>query len=330
MATKLTTYSLPAALKELPKRILIAKWGDNPNVNAPLKMGAKTMTYAATLAKARGHERIALDYQHNTVPGSPAHKESTEPRKVAAYGTLDLVEGDGAYLVIDAYTPSGLENAAEFSDVSPAVERDENGEILFFHSVGLCRNGAVDGLEFQTFEVEFEVKAEEPEAKPAAADMAAQVEALTKALDALTTKLADMQAKLDAMKPAADAVPVETFTAATTQITAIGVRLDAMERKAQIDELKASAAVAGKLWIFSADQEKTLTPDTMRDILARMPKTVSTQRQTKIETFTPAPNADSPARAEKIRARAAELQAKDKSLSHTRAWEQAEREIPVT
>ena len=174
MATKLTTYSLPAALKELPKRILIAKWGDNPNVNAPLKMGAKTMTYAATLAKARGHERIALDYQHNTVPGSPAHKESTEPRKVAAYGTLDLVEGDGAYLVIDAYTPSGLENAAEFSDVSPAVERDENGEILFFHSVGLCRNGAVDGLEFQTFEVEFEVKAEEPEAKPAPKPKAAK------------------------------------------------------------------------------------------------------------------------------------------------------------
>lgn len=332
MATKLTTYSVRDAAKGLPTRIQILKWGDNKNVNQPLKMGPKTMTFAPRLAKARGHDRIALDFQHNTVPGSPAFKESTEPRKVAAYGTVELIEGDGAYLNIETYTPAGQENAAEYLDVSPAVELDENGEVIFFHSVALCRQGAVEGLELPTFEVEFEAEIEKPEGEdPPEGDLASQIKTLTDALAAMTAKVAELQAKLEAMKPAEAPADVATFTA---RLDAIEKIAGAAARERAVDRLKADAANAGKIWIFSAQEETELPLETMKGLVERLPKSVSVARQTttRTATFVAAPAAaEDPALAGKIRAKADEIQKANPRKPYATCWAEAEKAVtPAT
>lgn len=336
MKSKLTTFKVEGSAAELPQRLKVLNWGDNANTNRPLKVGTKTMTYAPALAKARGHEKIALDYQHNTVPGTPANKESTEPRKVAAYGRIELVQDEGAFFVVDAYTPSGKENAKEFADLSVAVEQDENGEVLFFHSVALCRQGSVEGIEFGTYEVDFESEAEEPKPEdkpePKAEDkqdeMKAALATMTEQLNALSSKLTELEAKIASLPPAP---PVETFTAQGTRLADLEARVAAGERAAGIDKLKTTTAAAGKIWIFSADDEAKLDLATMAAIVERSPRSVSTRRQTNIETFTSSPDAkaEDPVRVGKIRTRAAELRAANPSLSFPRAWEQASAEIPA-
>jgi hypothetical protein len=98
--------------------------------------------------RALGFDRVALDFEHNTVPGSPEYERTKEPRDIAAYGTPKLIAGDGLYLEALDWTPSGKVNAKNFADLSPTVARTEDGRVTFVHSAGLVRNGSVFDLSF--------------------------------------------------------------------------------------------------------------------------------------------------------------------------------------
>ncbi len=146
---KLISFAIANGARDaanLPNRLKLLAWGRNETVKGPVTVGPKTLKQLAANQARVGFDKIALDYNHQTVPSSPNYRP--DPVQVAAYGTPEVVDGDGLYLNISDWTPSGRENAANYHDLSPTPQLDENGEVIFLHSVALCRQGAVDGLTF--------------------------------------------------------------------------------------------------------------------------------------------------------------------------------------
>jgi len=138
---------------DLPKRIKVLNWGENPNVTGTPVVVGDALARAVKLP-LYAWRRVPLDFQHNTVPGTDAYKESKEPREVAGYGDIEVIPGDGVYLTMQSWTPKGLATAHNFACVSatPCIGKAQHtpaqGNVLGITSVALCRNGAVPGMDF--------------------------------------------------------------------------------------------------------------------------------------------------------------------------------------
>jgi phage I-like protein len=137
-----------AGLKSPPERLLIAKWGLNESVNGNFRVGEKTAKFLPALQKLLGFDTVKLDFEHNTVPGTAAYKADKEPRNIAADARLAVVPGEGIYAEGLKWTPHGVKSVTEglHSDLSPTIKTDDDGEVVFIHSAGLCRQGAVTDL----------------------------------------------------------------------------------------------------------------------------------------------------------------------------------------
>ena len=134
------------AAEELPKRLKLLNWGVNETVKGPVKVGDETVRSLAVNQASQGYDFVALDYNHNSLPGHPNYQK--DPREVAAYGAVEVVKDDGLYITGIVYTPSGLEKAANYRDLSPTPLLNKEGEVIFLHSVALCPQGAVKDLSF--------------------------------------------------------------------------------------------------------------------------------------------------------------------------------------
>lgn len=151
-ATLLRGYGLTVDLSAktaegLPKRMKVLNWGENPNARGKrVYVGKKLL--AALSAPAYPFRKIPLDYEHNTLAGTPAHAESQEPRRVAGFATVECIEGEGVFLNVEAWTPDGIANAANYCDLSAAAVTDAAGEVCMIPSAALCRCGAVEGMDF--------------------------------------------------------------------------------------------------------------------------------------------------------------------------------------
>ena len=142
-----TEVALSADAAKLPKRIKILNWGDNPNCHGK-RVNVGPLFAKCLAAATYPYRKVALDFEHNTFPGTAAYKESQEPRPVAGFGTVEVVEGKGVYLTMSAWTPEGEKNAVNFADVSAGAVTDKEGNVVAVASVALCRAGAVDGMDF--------------------------------------------------------------------------------------------------------------------------------------------------------------------------------------
>ena len=142
----------PEQKTSLPKALKVLNLGANSTRKGIVRVGERTRQLLALNQTKYGYDQVALDYEHNTVFGTPAYKESKEPRAVAGFFKPELRE-DGLWIACGTYTPDGVENALNFPDLSPCVQLDENGEVVFLHSVALCRQGAVDGLGFYSVDL---------------------------------------------------------------------------------------------------------------------------------------------------------------------------------
>lgn len=136
------------ASESLPARIKLLNWGRNDSTRGPVILDESSVAALAVNQRSLGFDRVALDYEHNTVPGSTEYERTKEPRDVAAYGVPKLIPGDGLYLEALDWTPSGKSNAKNFADLSPTVGRTDDGRVTFVHSAGLVRNGSVFDLSF--------------------------------------------------------------------------------------------------------------------------------------------------------------------------------------
>ena len=139
--------SLSADAAQLPRRIKVLNWGDNPNCHGK-RVNVGALFVKCLNADTYPYRKVALDFEHNTFPGTAAYKESKEPRPVAGFGTIEAVEGDGVYITMSSWTPDGEKMAANYADVSAGAVTDDDGNLIAVASVALCRTGAVDGMDF--------------------------------------------------------------------------------------------------------------------------------------------------------------------------------------
>ena len=139
-----------AAMKsgKLPSRLKLLNWGENPTVQGPVIVDEVCMEVFSANQRSLGFERVALDFEHNTVPGAPEYERTKEPRDIAAQGTPRILRGDGLYLEELTWFNLGKEKAPTYEDLSPAVKWDASNRLIFMHSTALTRNGAVYGLTF--------------------------------------------------------------------------------------------------------------------------------------------------------------------------------------
>jgi len=130
---------------DLPKRMKVLNWGENPNARG-IRVFVGDKLAQALCAPNYPWRKVALDFEHNTLPGTPAYAESKEPRDVAGFCAVESVPGDGVYVVMSEWTKVGLEKAQMYTDLSASPVMDKSGEVVAILSVALCKCGAVEGI----------------------------------------------------------------------------------------------------------------------------------------------------------------------------------------
>ncbi|MEI9863606.1 MAG: phage protease [Limisphaerales bacterium] len=134
----------------LPTRLKILGWRVNETIDGAYSVGAKTITDLSANQKRLGFERVAIDFNHSTVPGTDTNEQFAKaghPPLIFGYGRVNALPGDGIWLEEITWTPLGVQHARNFEDLSPAL-KDDNREIIMIHSVALTPNGKVEGLQF--------------------------------------------------------------------------------------------------------------------------------------------------------------------------------------
>lgn len=148
VAPVVTPFSAPAdAASPLPTRVKVLAWGENPNARGKrVFVGEKFLESLSS--PTYPFAKIAIDFEHNTVPGTPEYERTREPRAVAGYGTVEYVRDEGIFLNVTRWTDEGLAHARDYEDLSAAPVCDAAGNVVALQSVALCRTGAVPGIEF--------------------------------------------------------------------------------------------------------------------------------------------------------------------------------------
>lgn len=130
----------------MPKRLRLLKWGVNATTEGDVVVNEATLAGFAAWQRKEGREEVALDFEHNTVEGTPEYARSQEPRPVAAFGKPVVVSGDGLYLENLSWTETGKANFGHYADLSAAPWLDGNRVVVGLHSGALCRAGAAYGI----------------------------------------------------------------------------------------------------------------------------------------------------------------------------------------
>lgn len=278
---------------ELPSRLRLLSWGDNPSVKGPVRISEVSRAAMEVGQPARGYETVALDFEHNTVPGSPEFNRTQEPRRVAGYGKPRVVPSDGLYLEDITWTPAGRAEAANFADLSPAVELDARGNVVFVHSAALTRNGAVEGLTF--FSVDQTIMSDTTAPAGATDKLTLASVAAALGLGAEATPAEVMQALHDlqaaAKQAAADDKPAkEALTSLSAAVASLRRAVEAQAERAEASEkgkVLALFAAEGKAPLsaegraYTAEELGALDLPTLRVLLANTPVTVALSARSK-------------------------------------------------
>ena len=266
---------LPAiAGKELPKRLLVAKWGRNeaPSKGVTFFVNETTVRELPKNQIAVGFDQPALDFEHNTLPGTEAYKADKEPRNIAATGAFSVVPGEGLYFTPSRWTPEGEKSVrgGHHPDISPALKFNNQGEVILAHSVALCRNGSVPDL--QVFSIDGELGAKVAALSPAPISTAMNHKELLCLILGLSATATDIEiataAKTFATNAASSAAGVQAFSSqlksATDSIAALQKRLDDQDRA----NITALAIRDGKIIPLSASK---LAIEDFRALVAELP-----------------------------------------------------------
>lgn len=250
--TTITHGALAAALSpeqreasgKLPVRLKLLSWGTNESVKGPIVLDVLSADRFAAEQRRRGKERVAIDFEHNTLPGTAAYEEAPEPRKVAGYGSPRVIPGDGLYLEDIAWTPAGIAEALNFEDISPAPYLDDERRVTGLHSTALVRNGAVEGLHFFSAE---EPAPTQPTEKSMNDEEKAELKALRESVESLSAGLKALSEKVEGLSAGGDTTDVEALSAS---VTALSGTIEGMQRDAIVD----AATREGKVIPLSAEE----------------------------------------------------------------------------
>lgn len=301
--------ALSADAAKLPRRIKVLNWGDNPNCHGRrVNVGP---LFAKCLSSAvYPYRQVALDFEHNTFPGTAAYKESREPRPVAGFGSIEVVEGRGVYLTMSSWTPEGERMAVNYADVSAGAVTDKDGNVVAVSSVALCRAGAVDGMDFVEAPLSGGVSSalsgiinnnnQEGQAMDFkallikslglgddATDEAIQA-ALAKALGRKPDE--NQEARQAAMSAAVKAAVAEAVKPIQGQVAALSAAAVAHEKR----DLVAEAAREGKVVALSADALAKLSVEDLKATIAKTAVTVPLSAKTPATVKETAPSGEVP------------------------------------
>ena len=265
----------------LPQRILVMPWGDSTTTEGQVIVNETTLKTLSAFNAARNWDRIALDFEHSSVPGSPTYKG--EPVKVAGYGTLELVSGEGIYLLMSSWTAEGKEYAAggHYGDLSPVVQVNKANEVIGLHSAALCRHGATPGLIFLSATIPTPTPTPTPKSmdpkKPNSADelLAALMSVLGLGADAQPADvLTAINSRLKAANPEEDTKVLSALQLLSTKIDAQDATIKLLSATHETSErgtILATAAREGKVVPAMA---KGLSIDQLKLLCAELPVTV--------------------------------------------------------
>lgn len=259
-----------AAGAELPRRMMILRWGENPNANG------KTVRVGQRLLDALADpdcpfSEVALDFEHNTVPGTPEYQHTAEPRAVAGYGRIVAEEGVGVFLEMERWTPEGEKMAHHYQDLSAAPVCDKAGNVVAIASVALCRTGAVPGITFSPSPLSSQPQPNTQQETQTMDFKAILIRLLGLPEDASDGAIAKA-AEEKQQKPAQPAAPEPEGGVAP-----LAARIDALERRADEAEKAAileKARAEGKVVALAADALAALTPAQLRETVEKTPATV--------------------------------------------------------
>ena len=291
--------SLSADAAKLPRRIKVLNWGDNPNSHGK-RVNVGPLFAKCLSAETYPYRKVALDFEHNTFPGTAAYKESKEPRPVAGFGTIEAVEGEGVFITMSSWTPDGEKMAANYADVSAGAVTDDDGNLIAVASVALCRTGAVDGMDFVEaprsggvssalsgiINQEGGLKPAAPIQKGTAMDYKALLlKALGLGEDATDEAIQAAVAKVAEKKPEEDAAALSAAvkTAVAEAVKPIEEKVAALSAAAVAHEkadLIAEAAREGKVIALGADAIGKITVEDLKATIAKTPVTVPLNAKT--------------------------------------------------
>lgn len=130
----------------MPSQLLLLRRGDNPSSKGTFRVTDVTVRVFDSVMRQLGRDRVAVDFEHNTLKGTPAYEKSREPRPIAAKGR-PVLTALGIELCDLEWTTTGKKMAEHFADLSPAVIH-QDGIVMGVDSAGLVRNGAIYDLSF--------------------------------------------------------------------------------------------------------------------------------------------------------------------------------------
>jgi phage I-like protein len=267
--------------KALPERLKLLSWGRNETVKGPVTVGPQTLKQLSANQKSFGFDHIALDYNHQTVPSSPNFKK--DPVEVAAYGVPEVIEGDGLYLNITEWTESGRQHAGSYRDLSPTPQLNDDGEVIFLHSVALCRQGAVDGLTFYSASFLNPASLQPHTAMPTPAlDPKTSLVTLLKTLGVtLPDNPTDAQIIDAATNFKPNMAATATMTPELKKFEERLVSLEAGNQNAARAAIVERATSAGKVIPLSVEEINQLSPAVLSSMVEKLPATVPLDSRTK-------------------------------------------------
>ena len=268
----LKTADKAAFGETLPGKVRFLKWGRNDTTKGPFILDDYSAQILPLNQKALGFDRVALDFEHNTVPGTPEYERTQEPRPVAGYGAVTIVPGDGLYLDALNWTPGGQANARNYEDLSGALAKDSQDRVIFVHSVGLVRNGATPDVHLLSARALTQSTPNEPKRMPEL-----NLDTLATSVTKLSTDLASLTQKLGALE-------TQLAGAKAPDLTPLSARLDTLEaslkstataqQAEQRAQLIAAASRDGKVIPLSAESIAKLDVTTLNELVAGLPKNV--------------------------------------------------------
>lgn len=136
------------SIKVLPSKVKLLNWGENKTTVGPVFVDDETARVFSANQRAIGRERVPVDFEHNTVPGTPEYNRSYEPRPIAGHSALVCMAGKGIFAEGITWTDTGLALAANYEDVSLAPMLDKEKRVVAAHSWALTHAGAAPGMTF--------------------------------------------------------------------------------------------------------------------------------------------------------------------------------------
>jgi len=141
---------------KLPDRLVVFPWGEHKTAKGMFRVGEVTLSSLPANQKLTNFDRVVLDFDHNTVPGSASYKG--EPALIAATARVACHAGEGIVYEDIQWTEEGKRfiGGGHYRDLSPTVKRDASGNVIWLHSAAACRVGVVPDL------ILFSASTEEP------------------------------------------------------------------------------------------------------------------------------------------------------------------------